>query len=1630
MAINVKFDLAGNPETPTIILAKRNGDKLGQLYVNADSVDLSDKLNGSSEMTFTLNKYIDDKITLLWSEVTDFKLIWCKEWDVWFEIKVELDEATETVKTVFCTQLGQAELSQLMLYNIEINTENDIARDDYDAKYPTVLYRQNNHTEASLLHRLLKDKAPHYSIAHVDSTIANIQRTFSFDGTSICDAFNEIAEEIGCLFVYNSNSTSDGKPNRTISVYDLQQNCNGCGHRGEFTEKCPKCGSADIKYGYGDDTLIFVTADELASNNITLTTDTDSVKNCFKLEAGDDLMTATIRNCNPNGSDYIWYFSEAVKKDMSKELRDKIDSYDVSYKQNYDGYVSDVDTSYISKYNEIIDKYSKYNSDLKKITTPIKGYSSLMNAYYNVVDLAYYLKSSLMPSVEMSKTNATEQAKLLTSAALSPVAVKNINSVSLATADSAVLAIAKIIVKSTFKVKVNASELNEDTKTWKGNFIITNYSDDEDEAISNTIPVTISGDEESFIKQKIDKALNKDNTDDLSISGLFEEELSSFKEELKKYALNPLISFRDASQSCIDILIEQGVGKDKDIELYNNLYRPYLDKLDAVESEIKVRENEINLLNGVYNTDGELTKDGLITKLEKCKNQIQKTLNFQEYLGTDLWLEFASFRREDKYSNSNYTSEGLEDNGELFKKALEFIEVAENEIYKSAELQHSISTTLKNLLAIDKFKSLVDSFEVGNWLRIQINDEVYKLRLLEYEISFGDFNDISVEFSDVMKIKNGISDISSVLSQASSMASSYDSVQRQASQGSNANNTVDKWLADGLNSALVQIQNNNSEEVTLTRNGLLGRSYDEITDTYSPKQVRLTHNIMAFTDDNWKTVRTALGEHNYKYYNGNKPKDATGYGLSADFVTAGYISGSQIIGGEIYSSNYEPNSKGTYFDLMDGYFQLAGGSIVYKPSDNPNEDSKLELKNVKIEWTQENKPSVEVSEVEGLQNYLDEITDIETQLDSRAETWYQNTDPSTAWNTNDVKKNHVGDLWHYTGETGSVNGVNRIKNSEWVWKNENGVYKWVPIEISDDVFDAIDGKAQIFTSTPTPPYYVGDLWVQGSTGDIKHCINNRESGSYSAGDWVKSSKYTDDTKANEAYTLADQSKGIAENARDLGNKLKTALGFTTEITDDYVISPVIGGGTLLIGNTTGTYAQITTSGKLIATGADISGVIKATDGEFTGKITANSGSIGNWTISPTRLYVAKTNSYNGVGMNASSHPESCTFWAGYSGNGTNPWDDTSGDYRTSTSFYVLNNGFLKASNAEISGKITAREGGSIAGFNIGSTAIYNGTNSLTSNTDGVYVGTNGIRTVGDNGSASHYSYCSKYQSKNDSNYLLLNHSGIGIHSSTSSMASVDFYEGNTIVGLMSSSGIITYNTASMGDNTCLLDWNGDGNFNVVTIKNGLEVKEYGLQLNGVNRCIYSKNSNLSIFISANGDVVNNIGDTTEYEHAVRFGTDNTVAPCRTNKISLGRSDLKWSNIYATTSSIGTSDRTMKDNIKSLTDIHEQFLMKLIPVSFTFKDGTSGRTHIGFISQDVEDAMNEIGMTSLDFAGFCKDVKVKPSSVPDEVEPDLDENGNEQYIYSLRYGEFVALNTYMIQKLSQRISDLENKLGMK
>lgn len=162
------------------------------------------------------------------------------------------------------------------------------------------------------------------------------------------------------------------------------------------------------------------------------------------------------------------------------------------------------------------------------------------------------------------------------------------------------------------------------------------------------------------------------------------------------------------------------------------------------------------------------------------------------------------------------------------------------------------------------------------------------------------------------------------------------------------------------------------------------------------------------------------------------------------------------------------------------------------------------------------------------------ISDLEEGIvDAKIETWYQTSDPSSNWNTSALKSQHAGDIWY--NSTSTVQKFYRWNGSSW-----SEITSTPP----DAVFDTIDGKAQIFVSStvPVPPYYVGDLWFDGTStgaGDIYTCITSRTSGSSGvASHWQKRNKYTDDTVANSVQeNLNAYKETVSQYVDDLQNQI-------------------------------------------------------------------------------------------------------------------------------------------------------------------------------------------------------------------------------------------------------------------------------------------------------------------------------------------------------------------------------------------------------------------------------------------------------------------------------------------------------------
>lgn len=228
--------------------------------------------------------------------------------------------------------------------------------------------------------------------------------------------------------------------------------------------------------------------------------------------------------------------------------------------------------------------------------------------------------------------------------------------------------------------------------------------------------------------------------------------------------------------------------------------------------------------------------------------------------------------------------------------------------------------------------------------------------------------------------------------------------------------------------------------------------------------------------------------------------------------------------------------------------------------------------------------------------FQETIETIKSQVDQKIDTWYQSTDPSTNWNASE-KNEHIGDLWYDTNKKQSY----RWNGTTWEAMESSGV--------PEDIYDKIDGKAQVFVNTPIPPYNVGDLWVQGGSGDIMRCIRSRSSGNYTSSDWDKASKYTDDTAVDDLDNALDQEgvfNRLTNNGQTQGIYLKNNRIYinATYIRSGTLSANLIKGGILTLGgasNGNGRLEVLNRSNQVIGTinntGANLTGVFRNRSGQ-------------------------------------------------------------------------------------------------------------------------------------------------------------------------------------------------------------------------------------------------------------------------------------------------------------------------------------------------------------------------------------------------------------------------------------------------
>lgn len=292
-------------------------------------------------------------------------------------------------------------------------------------------------------------------------------------------------------------------------------------------------------------------------------------------------------------------------------------------------------------------------------------------------------------------------------------------------------------------------------------------------------------------------------------------------------------------------------------------------------------------------------------------------------------------------------------------------------------------------------------------------------------------------------------------------------------------------------------------------------------------------------------MKTEAQQTDYNSLNGEilKAKSITATKIAVDDLVAfgATIGGFNITTNAIYSgvkSSATNSTRGIYLD-KDGQMSVGDSNSYLKYYKDQNGAYKLEISadsltlgssNKNVETAINDISQANATNASDLAKYItstnSELESLQGQIDGAITTWFyeyeptNNNVPASQWTTVELKNNHLGDLFYDT-----------ITGYCYRWQVQNNAYSWnriTDVDVTKALSDAAkaqdtaDKKRRVFVSTPVPPYDIGDLWTQGSSGDLMRCQTAKTSGqSYAAGDWVKASKYTDDTKANAAQAAAN-----------------------------------------------------------------------------------------------------------------------------------------------------------------------------------------------------------------------------------------------------------------------------------------------------------------------------------------------------------------------------------------------------------------------------------------------------------------------------------------------------------------------------
>lgn len=371
-----------------------------------------------------------------------------------------------------------------------------------------------------------------------------------------------------------------------------------------------------------------------------------------------------------------------------------------------------------------------------------------------------------------------------------------------------------------------------------------------------------------------------------------------------------LLETRRKSYENVDV-IYKSMGYNLSSSLSYSLYQQNATLLAQVEKELSKRVDEIETETEVYNS------------WKEQRDLIQSQLAMNNWFTVEDWKELDAYVIEETYDNDNFEVVDTDDEAEILNQTKQLLDKATKDLSKKSRPQYQYSSTLYNLLVMPEFDSLLDSFELGNFIRMETNyGEIIKLRLIGFSIDYSNLDNLSVTFSDAVRLNDVYNDMGSILEQASSAATSFQFNKSQYDKATEQSNYIAQMRKYGLDVATTSIHNASDQSQTWDETGMTFRKWNEQKKDYDPEQIKIINNQIVFSDDGFQSAKMAIGKIAID-------KNGTyAYGINAEVLMSRLITSENL---------WIENDSGTYkFD--DNGFIATNGTNTVKIQPNKSDE--------------------------------------------------------------------------------------------------------------------------------------------------------------------------------------------------------------------------------------------------------------------------------------------------------------------------------------------------------------------------------------------------------------------------------------------------------------------------------------------------------------------------------------------------------------------------------------------------------------------------------------------------------------------------------------------------------------------